>query len=117
MVTGTLAAKFCEVSSASPLSAPAASVRRNQPWPDASTDGGVRKALPDNVQPGAAVPMKVCCSLNCALTGLRWAASDSASRPATERGRASAVRMHAREDASCADWFTVAGAEKTTVRV
>src|ERR1700683_5317256 len=112
MVTGTLAAKFCDVSSASPCSAPAASVRRNHPEPDASRDGAVRKAFPHNVQPGAAVPMKVCCSLNCALTGLRGATSDSASRHATMRGRRGAAHVHDRDEASCSDFFTAPGDEK-----
>jgi hypothetical protein len=48
-------------------------VSRSHPEPAASIDGAVKMAELLNVHPGAVVPLKSCCSLNCAVAGATYA--------------------------------------------
>src|SRR5690348_1617298 len=73
--TGTLPAKLNPLLRASPFALMTAVVRRSHPEPAVSIDGAVRTAELVNVHPGAVVPSKDSCSLNCAFAGLAKPAS------------------------------------------
>src|ERR1700733_16018042 len=73
-VTGTLPAKLNALLRARPFSVPPVSVSRSHPEPAASIDGAVKVAELLNVHPDAVVPLKSCCSLNCALAGATYPA-------------------------------------------
>src|ERR1700733_4463921 len=72
-VTGTLPAKLNALLRARPFSVPPVSVSRSHPEPAASIDGAVKMAELLKVHPDAVVPLKSCCSLNCAVAGMTYA--------------------------------------------